>query len=296
MTSHSDDILDCMGFRRADVLPLLAAAGVCVDGALLAPTPAPVRKDWPDWKLRLAVADYLTDTEVSAALAGVDLSTPGWLSDDEQAELSSWEKIVTRACDSGSMKAVCADIDGGGNPSAWTVLLPNLAAWCASRNPPIPYPLPGDPAATMPTTDAGLRDALAASQKERAEWKAKAEALDRERKQCTKLQEEIDRLQGDLKAQADEVAALTVERDELRADALAGKSRTTALKIIGGMAASGYGMNIYAARLDGIGDMVKDLQRVGADTTEKTLREWIKESATVISPPSNNTPSTAKPA
>lgn len=183
MTSLSNDILDCMGFRRSDVLPLLVEAGIAVGDAEVIP---PQRPDWPDWKLRLAVADYLTDREVAAALAGVDLSAPGWLSADEQAELSDWEMIVKRACDSGSMKAACADIDDRGSPNAWSVSFPDLAAWCASRNPPIPYPLPGDPAIAMPTTDAGLREALTAAGHELGQARSRIAELEQERGELLK--------------------------------------------------------------------------------------------------------------
>ncbi|MCK2097567.1 hypothetical protein [Thauera aromatica] len=293
MTSPSDDILDRIGFLRSDILPLLAEAGVHVGDAGIVQQQ---HEDCPDWKLRLAVADYLTDQEVAAAIAGIDLSAPGWLSDQEQAELSAWADIVQRACASGSLKAEGADWNGDGTPRAWGVRLPDLAAWCASKSPPIPYPLPGDPGMGRPATDAGLREALAASEKERAEWKAKAEALIAGQQSCAILQAEIDRLRGELKARADEVAALTAERGALRADALAGKARTTALKIIGGLAMTGHGMTIHADRLEGISEMVRDLQRAGAEITDKTLREWIKGAAAVIDPPSKDASSAAKPA
>ena len=67
MTSHSDDILDRIGFQRSDILPLLAEAGIAVGDVEFVQLQ---RTDWPEWKLRLAVADYLTDAEVAAAIAG----------------------------------------------------------------------------------------------------------------------------------------------------------------------------------------------------------------------------------
>jgi hypothetical protein len=89
---------------------------------------------------------------------------------------------------------------------------------------------------------------------------------------------------GSLRTKTDEHAALTVELNQMKHDVLAGKSKTSALKIIGGLAMQGYRLNIHAARLDGIGDLVKDLQTVGADVTEKTLRVFLKEAAIVIEP------------
>jgi hypothetical protein len=187
MTSHSDDILDRIGFRRSDILPFLAKAGIAVGDAAFTPHE---HRSWPAWKQRLAVADYLTDREVAAAIADIDLSTPGWLPDDEQAVLCHWETIVRRACRSGSLKAVGTDWNGDGSPSAWEVRLPDLAAWCASRNPPIPYPLPGNPTATLPTTDAGLREALTATEQKLNLARARIAELERE---CEELRDKTEK-------------------------------------------------------------------------------------------------------
>lgn len=187
MTSHSDDILDRAGFRRSDILPLLAEAGIQFEGADLI---AAERTNWPAWKLRLAVADYLTDTEVAGALADIDLSLPGWLSDSEQAALSDWKDIVIRACAAGSLQATASDVDFDGTPSGWGIRPPDLAAWCASRNPPIPYPLPGDLSATMPTTDAGLREALATAERELDRARARIAELEQERTELLKKAED----------------------------------------------------------------------------------------------------------
>lgn len=282
MTSRSDHILDRIGFHRSDILPLLAEAGIAVGDVEFVQLQ---RTDWPEWKLRLAVADFLTDTEVAAAISGIDLSAPGWLSDEEQSVLSHWKSIVCRACRSGSLKAVAADLNGDGTPSAWEVRQPDLAAWCASRNPPIPYPLPGSPLTPMPTTESELREALAVAERERDNWKSEAQLLGAMRQQIDSQRAEIERLRAEVRAKDDKVAKVTAELERQQADTLAGKARTTALKIVGGLAMKGYGMNIHSARLEGIGEVVKDLQLSGARVTEKTLRDWLKEAAVVIDPP-----------
>jgi hypothetical protein len=69
-----------------------------------------------------------------------------------------------------------------------------------------------------------------------------------------------------------------------RTETLEGSERTSVLKIIGGLAMGGYGINIHAERIGGIGELVKDLQRVGAPVTEKTLRQYLKEAAGIIEP------------
>lgn len=282
MTSHSDDILDRIGFQRSDILPLLAEAGIAVGDVEFVQLQ---RTDWPEWKLRLAVADYLTDTEVAAAIADIDLSAPGWLPDEVQAELSAWETIIRRACGSGSLKAVAADLNGDGTPSAWEVRLPDLAAWCASRNPSIPYPLPGNPLTPMPTTDSELREALAVAERERDSWRSEAQLLGTMRQQIDSQRAEIERLRAEVRAKDDKAGKVTAELERLQTDALAGKARTTALKIIAGLAMRGYGMNIHSPRLEKIGEVVEDLQRCGAGVTEKTLRDWLKEAAVVVDPP-----------
>lgn len=83
------------------------------------------------------------------------------------------------------------------------------------------------------------------------------------------------------------LSAVTAERDSLQAapaldDVLEGRRKTTALRIIGGLAISAYRIDIHAARMDGITEIVRDLESAGAAVNEKTLREWLKEAANVI--------------
>lgn len=145
------------------------------------------------------------------------------------------------------------------------------------------YPLPGN--IDLPATDTGLRNALSNCEQERAQWKAKAEALEAAGDQRGNMQSEIDRLRGELRAMTDEIAALSREREVLKGESLSGKGRSTALKIIGGLVMEAYRMDIHAERLEGIGEIVRDLEKAGAGVTEKTLRDWIKESVTIIEPP-----------
>lgn len=111
---------------------------------------------------------------------------------------------------------------------------------------------------------------------------ADAESLAAVQQHNAVLQKEIDRLRDELKAKADEVAMLSDELDKLKADALEGMTRTSAMKIIGGMAVRGYRIDIHAERLSGIGEVVEDLQHVGASVTEKTLRKFLKGASEVI--------------
>ena len=96
--------------------------------------------------------------------------------------------------------------------------------------------------------------------------------------------EEIAYLRAELRSETDKSAALTAERDSLKADALEGKARSTALKVIGGLLIEGYRMDIHAVRLEGIGEVIKDLDKAGVRIDPKTLNGYIKEAATLIEP------------
>ena len=129
--------------------------------------------------------------------------------------------------------------------SEWGIKFDDLAAWCLKKG--WPYPLPG--CISLPTTDVGLGDALAGCERERAQWKARAETLEAADDHRVSLKAEIDQIRGEVRGKIEELALLTSERDALKVDALAGKAKTTALKIIGGLAMKGYGMDIHSDRL-----------------------------------------------
>lgn len=273
------DFYSC-GFEEAEIIRFLAKHGIDIGDATVSPAPA-AGDSFPGWKQIMALLPRLTDTEAASAFVGLDMAGSGWLADDDQAELSRWQSVIRRAIRAGELAADETDFEHDGTPKEWAIFPTDLAAWCAAKS--LAYPLPGG--VELPATDAGLRNALTSCEQERAQWKARVGALEAVGDQRASLQVEIDRLRGELRAKTDEVAALGGDRDALKADSLSGKARSTALKIIGGLAMKGYGMTIHAERLEGISDLVKDLEKVGAGVTEKTLREWIKEAANVIDPP-----------
>lgn len=261
-------------------MEFLAKHGINIGDATVPKAPA-AGDSFPDWKRIMALLPKLTDTEAASAFVGLDLAGPGWLSDDDQAELSRWQSVIRRAIRAEELAADETDFEHDGTPKEWSILPTDLAAWCLAKN--LAYPLPGG--VELPATDAGLRSALTSCEQERAQWKVRAGALEAAGDQRAILQSEIDRLRGELRTKTDEVAALVRDRDALKAESLSGKGRSTVLKIIGGLAKEAYRMDIHAERLEGIGDMIKDLEKAGAGITEKTLRDWIKESATIIEPP-----------
>lgn len=272
------DVLDCVGLLRSEVWPLLEKGGIQVPAVL--PAREPACPDWPDWKQVMSLLPTLTDSEAASAFAGVDLEASGYRSDDEYAEVSRWKTVLQRAILADELTAKATDFDKNGMPTEWCIVPADMVSWCHANG--LAYPLPSR--VSLPTTDAGLREALASCDRERAQWKAKAESMATVGDQCATLHAEIERLRGELRTKTDEQAALTVERNQLKSDALAGKSRTAALKIIGGLAMQGYRLNIHSQRLEGIGELIEDLQNVGADVTEKTLRVFLKDAANVIEP------------
>ena len=273
------DALDRVGFLRSEVWPLLEKGGIQAPAVL--PTRQPTCPDWPDWKRVMSLLPTLTDSEAASAFAGVDLGASGYRSDDEHAEVWRWKSVLLRAIMAGELTAKATDFDKDGSPSEWSITPVDLVSWCLANG--LAYPLPSR--VFLPTTDAGLREALASCDRERAQWKAKAESMATVGDQCATLHAEIERLRGELRTKTDEQTALAVELDKMKSDALDGKSRITALKIIGGLAMQGYSLDIHAARMNGISGLVEDLQQVaGAGVTEKTLRAYLKEAAIVIEP------------
>ncbi|MFZ6690878.1 hypothetical protein [Undibacterium sp. SXout20W] len=73
--------------------------------------------------------------------------------------------------------------------------------------------------------------------------------------------------------------------EDMKISDLDGKAKTTALRLIGGLAIGGYGMDIHAKRLDKLDDIVRDFEKNGISITSETMSKWIKEAAQVIEKP-----------
>ena len=269
-----------IGFHQAEIFPFLEQHGLKV-GEAEAPC-APRYKNMP-WKEIMSLSPFFTEEEVAAAFSGIDITSNSFLSDEEEANLSTWRTVVCRAILSTGADALVASVDEcnlDGSPKSWSITPDNLAAWCAVKN--HPYPLPNRQ--TLPSTDSGLQQALTTCMEKNALLKIKAERAESLNQTCQSLQTEIDRLGRELQKKVESEARLNQENSALNKAMIDGKARTTALKIIGGLLIKGYGINIHEPRIDGIGDVVKDLQNAGADVTEKTLRTYIKAAAEVIAP------------
>lgn len=151
MTSHFDDILDGVGFMRTDVLPLLASAGVLIDEKAMPsssgrpPRPAEERPDLRPFVPRV----------------NITLGEAASLLDD--ANGGHWWATLEDAVDSGQIQAETWGIDR----SEQSLSHADIRAWCEAGG--IIWPVPPPPG-SIPATNEGLREALAAAQ-------AKCEAL-----------------------------------------------------------------------------------------------------------------------
>ncbi|MDO8714241.1 MAG: hypothetical protein Q7K13_07170 [Polynucleobacter sp.] len=70
--------------------------------------------------------------------------------------------------------------------------------------------------------------------------------------------------------------------DKGSAKELGNRERNTLLKLIGGLAMDGYGMDIHATRLDKMAEMVNALASCGVMVDEDTLRKHLKAAAELI--------------
>lgn len=89
------------------------------------------------------------------------------------------------------------------------------------------------------------------------------------------LKREIDRLNSELTEANAKVTSL-------QAESLRGKARTTALRLIGGLAMVGAELDIHSGKFEGITDVIRDLALKGVSVTDDTLRDYLKEASEVI--------------
>lgn len=79
---------------------------------------------------------------------------------------------------------------------------------------------------------------------------------------------------------------INTENDKDKGDVrLSGKTRNKAAQIIAGLVMAGFGKNIHGGRIEGIGEVLADLARVGVTVDEGVLRQWIRDGAALIPPP-----------
>ncbi|MBU9598363.1 hypothetical protein LGM85_13840 [Burkholderia multivorans] len=87
-------------------------------------------------------------------------------------------------------------------------------------------------------------------------------------------------LQNELSAMREKLDAATAASDAMKP--AAGKSRTTMIRVIGGLVQAIYKIDIQSDRLSGIGVVLRDLETVGVTLDESTLRDYLREAAKKI--------------
>lgn len=164
-------------------------------------------------------------------------------------KVGEWWNALAEAADGGAIQSNTWGADRDEQPLNHA----DIRAWCAASGIKWPVPLPPD---AMPATDAGLRAELESAQQQLQEARARI---------------------AELEAQQ---AAPPPDSEEV-----AGKTRSVMLRVIGGLAIAGWKIDIHAARLTGLAEIVRDLESAGAAVNEKTLREWLKAATEVIDKP-----------
>ncbi len=98
--------------------------------------------------------------------------------------------------------------------------------------------------------------------------------------------EQVDRLLRDLEMVRKELAVSESGKPHANVPAkeLKTRERETVLKLIIGMAVSGYRYDPKAARSDTVGDIVGDLDELGLHLDPDTVRKWLREAAELMPP------------
>lgn len=233
---------ESVGFVPREIADFLHSYGVDIEGMPTSQAAVQAASAWPDWKVALSVHEKLSTWQAAAALAGIDPHQSGYLGDDDRADIARWESALS---DSAYLTFM---MDGDGRLS-----LAEFAEWCDQKG--IPYPLPRPAAAADLATDPELRAALDAARKAVSAWEAKAGKLEVEN--------------AALKHAAEQAKATASE--------LKGKGRTSALKIIAGLASMTKMWGSGSDRNQRHGALAEHMRKLGVGVDSKTLTDWLSE-------------------
>lgn len=144
---------------------------------------------------------------------------------------------------------------------------------------PVESPVTGIAEATIAIDAANLTQRL-------AEAELKAERLAQElaviAAERDKLRHELQGLTENLVSAKKDAAQSQANLQKAKTDLLQGKSRTSALKLVGGMAMAVYKIPIKSSRLTGLAELKSDLERVGVTISEDVIRNHLNAAAEVI--------------
>lgn len=200
MTYHSDN--DIYGFRKNEILPLLAKHGIVVDidvaGEAVAES-AQSAVEPPEWKVSMARRRRLSVMEAACLLAGMnpytDTNNLGYGSmDDVPYDMN--KALLDEAIEDGLIQVFEKWMDS--NHMQSFIEAEDFAEWCDRTG--IPRPLPWNFEKILPATDAGLRQLVEEQRQQLAQAAEEIERLQRVNENLTAdidhLREEIARLQA----------------------------------------------------------------------------------------------------
>lgn len=272
VTYHSD--YNSYGFKIDEIADFLFRHEIDIQaGKTPIYRPAP----FPDWAAKYRGLRSFRLTDAAEIIIFVNPSGEGFLGDQAQADCDIAMQLLEQAIEDGTLRTG-KDING-----KTTVFDSELRPWCRSIGRvwciPAVDPLPDV------TTDEALLQSLQEVQREKAELVQQLVVLQRQHDDREVLKQRASTLAKDVVRLEGEKAALQVELENIRADILAGKNKTTLLTLVGGLAMIGCGMDIHSSRLKGINEMINDLASVGISVKDDTVRLHLKAAAELIPKP-----------
>ncbi len=278
MTSRSEFLRGCdpafenYGFDRAAFMALLN------DSNTGSPMPTATQ-----WERGLYLRQQFRLSEAACIIEGFHPSQwDAWALNEEPTKVISMLQAIMEASDELSI-----DTDGCGQVlNHHLVSHQSIAAWCLKNG--LDWPLRQTPQ-VQPVTGAGAGAGAANTvnlSQRLAEAELKAEQLAQELATITaerdRLRHELQGLTEELVSTKKDAAQSRADLQQAKADLLQGKSRTSALKLVGGMALAVYKIPIKSGRLTGLADLRKDLDSVGVAISEDVIRSHLNAAAEVI--------------
>jgi hypothetical protein len=96
------------------------------------------------------------------------------------------------------------------------------------------------------------------------------------------LEGTVNELNSELEKKNSELVSIGIKYTANQKDIADGKSRSTLLKVIAGLALCGRKIDVRTERLKGLSDLVRDFETFGVKVDQKTLSAYLKESSEYI--------------
>lgn len=273
------------GFNFKEISDFLAESSVSL-GARHSPDPV---TGYPEWAYELAPITSFTVNQTRVLMLGCNPFDDFYINDSQSKELAIAEHLLWDAIDNGKLisfkKTNGDDMLKQEDVRTWCESIGR--AWCI----PLPEKTNVKNEIVIQATNGGdvFLERLQQSERENAvlleDNNQLSGDLTKALETITHQKQQLIDAAERLKVAIREQASFQAEFDILKADALEGKTKSTLLRIIGGIAMSGCGLVIHANRIDGISQAVNDLALMGVSIKEDTLRKHLKAAAELIPKP-----------